>query len=335
SVTEDVTERTGYWQVDRKKILATVADTPGFADTDGRDAIFIPRIRNYIVSLSRRVGIDAFMMVFKINMGGKKVFAEEVDMNIWGLNVQYAHDQIIAILETFEKMMKLLRPSTYWQNVVLVFTGVDYAASNAAQMMNAKVFVTNELVPQIQKHFNLDHPLPAVFLSTATPICAYARGLGECDCVEANKYLVDVMRRLWRTVREKANTRPRWVWDETVEEPEEPQTEEEEAEAAAAATATTAAPVATAATAVPAPAAAMAVAAVAAAMESSASTITNGRPTRAPLGEAEWMSYRLPPEEERERKEREVQLQHRKTVLKSRADDVSWFGGIDCLSKMM
>ncbi|RUP19353.1 hypothetical protein BC936DRAFT_139329 [Jimgerdemannia flammicorona] len=70
SVTEDVTERTGYWQVDRKKILATVADTPGFADTDGRDAIFIPRIRNYIVSLSRRVGIDAFMMVFKINMGG-------------------------------------------------------------------------------------------------------------------------------------------------------------------------------------------------------------------------------------------------------------------------
>lgn len=122
-------------------------------------------------------------------------------------------------------MMSTLRPATYWQHVVLVFTCVDFAAAGGSQMIANKVFITQTLMPKIQRTFNLDHQLPTVFLSTSTPVCAYARGLGDCDCVEANKYLLDCMRRLWRTVRDKG----RWVYEETIEEPiDEPSPMEDE-----------------------------------------------------------------------------------------------------------
>lgn len=47
--------------------MITVADTPGFGDSDGRDPLFQQQIKEYIEDLSDRLGIDAFLLVFKYN----------------------------------------------------------------------------------------------------------------------------------------------------------------------------------------------------------------------------------------------------------------------------
>lgn len=63
-MTDTVVERTGVWTVDKSNHVVTVADTPGFADSAGRD--FTTAIQDYIIDVSDRVGIDAFLLVFQL-----------------------------------------------------------------------------------------------------------------------------------------------------------------------------------------------------------------------------------------------------------------------------
>jgi hypothetical protein len=52
--------------VDRKRNLVTVADTPGFADPNRQDPRWKVLIKEYIISIGKRFGIDAFMLTFQL-----------------------------------------------------------------------------------------------------------------------------------------------------------------------------------------------------------------------------------------------------------------------------
>ncbi|KAG0315927.1 hypothetical protein BG000_005043 [Podila horticola] len=127
AVTKGIAERTGWGRFeDSRRVLVTLADTPGLADTEGDDEKNIPILKEYITSVGTRLGITAFLMVFKIDCG--------VDM-------------IVTILQTFNEIMKDF--PNFWDNVVLVFTGCDYRRN----VMNTKQLYHEAIQAQLQEHF--------------------------------------------------------------------------------------------------------------------------------------------------------------------------------------
>ncbi|KAG0292318.1 hypothetical protein BGZ98_002635, partial [Dissophora globulifera] len=217
------------------------------ADTEGDDEKNIPILKEYIRSVGKRIGVSAFLLVFKIDSG--------VDM-------------IITILQTFNEIMKDF--PTFWDNVVLVFTGCDYRRN----VMNTKQFYHEEIQAQLQEHFfkdlasasgnnngggaagdsgatgNRTSPhreqpggtangsatttpttpmfphhgssagllseessttpvVPMVFLSCSDAPCGFALG-EKCDCKARTAFLNAGIKRLWYAVK----GRKRWVLDE-------------------------------------------------------------------------------------------------------------------------
>ncbi|KAF9925486.1 hypothetical protein FBU30_004738 [Linnemannia zychae] len=219
AVTKGIAERSGWGRFeDSRRVLVTVADTPGLADTEGDDEKNIPILKEYIKSVGTRLGINAFLLVFKIDSG--------VDM-------------IITILSSLNDIMKDF--PNFWDNVVLVFTGCDYRRN----VMHTKQLYHEEIQQQLEKHFmedlrrpgpgsnrdkdsddsssesgkptvanntNEDAPIPIipmVFLSCAEAPCGFS--LGErCDCKARTTFLNAGIKRLWYKVREKK----RWVLDQ-------------------------------------------------------------------------------------------------------------------------
>ncbi|KAG9071421.1 hypothetical protein KI688_005633 [Linnemannia hyalina] len=220
AVTKGIAERSGWGRFeDSRRVLVTVADTPGLADTEGDDEKNIPILKEYIRSVGTRLGINAFLLVFKIDSG--------VDM-------------IITILTAFNDIMKEF--PNFWDNVVLVFTGCDYRRN----VMNTKQLYHEEIQLQLEQYFleDLQRPgpgsnrdndddsssesgkppvskaagnadeetptpiIPMVFLSCAEAPCGFS--LGErCDCKARTTFLNAGIKRLWYKVREKK----RWVLD--------------------------------------------------------------------------------------------------------------------------
>ncbi|KAF9282630.1 hypothetical protein BGZ88_010932 [Linnemannia elongata] len=220
AVTKGIAERSGWGRFeDSRRVLVTVADTPGLADTEGDDEKNIPILKEYIRSVGTRLGINAFLLVFKIDSG--------VDM-------------IITILTAFNDIMKDF--PNFWDNVVLVFTGCDYRRN----VMHTKQLYHEEIQAQLEQHFlqdlrrpgpgsnrdddddsssesgkppvskaagNVDEEaptpiIPMVFLSCAEAPCGFS--LGErCDCKARTTFLNAGIKRLWYKVREKK----RWVLD--------------------------------------------------------------------------------------------------------------------------
>ncbi|OAQ24955.1 hypothetical protein K457DRAFT_141484 [Linnemannia elongata AG-77] len=220
AVTKGIAERSGWGRFeDSRRVLVTVADTPGLADTEGDDEKNIPILKEYIRSVGTRLGINAFLLVFKIDSG--------VDM-------------IITILTAFNDIMKDF--PNFWDNVVLVFTGCDYRRN----VMHTKQLYHEEIQAQLEQHFiqDLRRPgpgsnrdddddsssesgkppvskvagtvdeeaptpiIPMVFLSCAEAPCGFS--LGErCDCKARTTFLNAGIKRLWYKVREKK----RWVLD--------------------------------------------------------------------------------------------------------------------------
>ncbi|KAF8945443.1 hypothetical protein BGZ47_002638 [Haplosporangium gracile] len=217
AVTKGIAERSGWGRFeDSRRVLVTVADTPGLADTEGDDEKNIPILKEYIRSVGTRLGINAFLLVFKIDSG--------VDM-------------IITILTAFNDIMKDF--PNFWDNVVLVFTGCDYRRN----VMHTKQLYHGEIQAQLEEHFlqDLRRPgpgsnrdddddsssesgapkaagngdeeaptpvIPMVFLSCAEAPCGFS--LGErCDCKARTTFLNAGIKRLWYKVREKK----RWVLD--------------------------------------------------------------------------------------------------------------------------
>ncbi|KAF9978249.1 hypothetical protein BGZ75_010087 [Mortierella antarctica] len=237
AVTKGIAERTGWGRFeDSRRVLVTVADTPGLADTEGDDEKNIPILQEYIRSVGTRVGVSAFLLVFKIDSG--------VDM-------------IVTILQAFNEIMKDF--PNFWDNVVLVFTGCDYRRN----VMNTKQLYHEEVQRQLQEHFfkdlysssggegssGTDHRpslstessststgttttissngtlngsstmgmlseeltpvVPMVFLTCAEAPCGFSLG-EKCDCKARTTFLNAGIKRLWYAVRNKK----RWVLDQ-------------------------------------------------------------------------------------------------------------------------
>ncbi|KAF8978253.1 hypothetical protein BGZ46_006660 [Entomortierella lignicola] len=199
AVTKGIAERSGWGRFeDNRRVLVTVADTPGLADTEGDDEKNIPILKEYIKSVGTRLGVTAFLLVFKIDSG--------VDM-------------IITILTTFNDIMKDF--PNFWDNVVLVFTGCDYRRN----VMNTKQLYHDKIQAQLKEHFFKDFnnnkqesqlPEPAVqlvFLSCAEAPCGFSLG-EKCDCKARTAFLNAGIKRLWYAVRSKR----RWVLDQDSED---------------------------------------------------------------------------------------------------------------------
>ncbi|KAF9107292.1 hypothetical protein BGX27_008799 [Mortierella sp. AM989] len=211
AVTKGIAERSGWGRFeDSRRVLVTVADTPGLADTEGDDVKNIPILKEYIKSVGTRLGVSAFLLVFKIDSG--------VDM-------------IITILTTFNDIMKDF--PNFWDNVVLVFTGCDYRRN----VMNTKQLYHDKIQAQLQEHFFKDRnnsnnnsspdlsngsspssqssePLvQMVFLSCAEAPCGFSLG-EKCDCKARTAFLNAGIKRLWYAVRNKR----RWVLDQDSED---------------------------------------------------------------------------------------------------------------------
>ncbi|KAF9286250.1 hypothetical protein BGZ68_003089 [Mortierella alpina] len=236
AVTKGIAERTGWGRFeDSRRVLVTVADTPGLADTEGDDEKNIPILQEYIRSVGTRVGVSAFLLVFKIDSG--------VDM-------------IVTILQAFNEIMKDF--PNFWDNVVLVFTGCDYRRN----VMNTKQLYHEEVQRQLQEHFfndlysanggegssgadrrpslstesssastatntssnatatngsstmamlseELTPVVPMVFLTCAEAPCGFSLG-EKCDCKARTTFLNAGIKRLWYAVRNKK----RWVLDQ-------------------------------------------------------------------------------------------------------------------------
>ncbi|KAF9348059.1 hypothetical protein BGX34_002699 [Mortierella sp. NVP85] len=102
------------------------------ADTEGDDEKNIPILREYIQSVGTRLGITAFLLVFKID--------SSVDL-------------IMTILKSFNDIMQDL--PNVWENVILVFTGCDYKRD----IIETKQLLHQELRKQIYEHFLKDRPI--------------------------------------------------------------------------------------------------------------------------------------------------------------------------------
>ncbi|KAF9111128.1 hypothetical protein BGX27_005363 [Mortierella sp. AM989] len=227
AVTKGIAERTGWARFeDNRRFLVTVSDTPGLADTEGDDEKNIPILKDYMHSVGSRLGVTAFLLVFKID--------SSVDI-------------IMTILKSFNEIMQHL--PNVWDNVILVFTGCDFRRD----ILATKQLLHSELKHQIKEHI-LDHlppspppasddsftstststsssspqssrrPLrstttlsengdnevagiPMVFLTTAENVCSFALGAGRCDCDEHSYYLRSCLKRLWYEARKMK----RWV----------------------------------------------------------------------------------------------------------------------------
>ncbi|KAF9173748.1 hypothetical protein BGX21_007837 [Mortierella sp. AD011] len=205
AVTKGIAERSGWGRFeDSRRVLVTVADTPGLADTEGDDEKNIPILKEYIKSVGTRLGITAFLLVFKIDSG--------VDM-------------IITILASFNDIMKDF--PDFWDNVVLVFTGCDYRRN----VMNTKQLYHDKIQAQLQEHFfkdrgsNQESPngsnsvppteptVPIVFLSCAEAPCGFSLG-EKCDCKARTAFLNAGIKRLWYAVKGKR----RWVLNQDDED---------------------------------------------------------------------------------------------------------------------
>ncbi|KAF9432383.1 hypothetical protein BGZ76_010884 [Entomortierella beljakovae] len=202
AVTKGIAERSGWGRFeDSRRVLVTVADTPGLADTEGDDEKNIPILKEYIKSVGSRLGVTAFLLVFKIDSG--------VDM-------------IITILATFNDIMKEF--PDFWDNVVLVFTGCDYKRN----VMHTKQFYHEKIQAQLEEHFfkdrpsssqgssngsssdpSSDHAVKMVFLSCAEAPCGFSLG-EKCDCKPRTQFLNAGIKRLWFAIRDKK----RWVLDQ-------------------------------------------------------------------------------------------------------------------------
>ncbi|KAK3818855.1 MAG: hypothetical protein J3Q66DRAFT_338703 [Benniella sp.] len=231
AVTKGIAERTGWGRFeDSRRVLVTLADTPGLADTEGDDEKNIPILKEYIKSIGKRLGVTAFLLVFKIDSG--------VDM-------------ILTILTTFNDIMKEF--PDFWDNVVLVFTGCDFRRN----VMNTKQLYHDEIQRQLEERFfkerynqgdgangdgmrgrrrsmSQDSPtngsfspfspqpdenssgppvVPMVFLTCAEAPCGFSLG-EKCDCKARTTFLNAGLKRLWYAVKGKR----RWVLEEDEDE---------------------------------------------------------------------------------------------------------------------
>ncbi|KAI9267872.1 P-loop containing nucleoside triphosphate hydrolase protein [Sporodiniella umbellata] len=177
SVTDKITERTGIWNIDgdMRKVI-TVADTPGFGDSMNRDDQFRDAFHTYIGDVGERMGIDAFLLVFQYDSS---------------LN------NVMSILESFDSMMDVFEPKTWWDYVVLVFTRVDYYPNLKfpASVLLKKQIISENLILAIQKKFSLKHAPKYAFMSSKPRNCSHAKK-GVCDCSAVSKYHLDQMRTL-------------------------------------------------------------------------------------------------------------------------------------------
>ncbi|CAO3674096.1 unnamed protein product [Rhizopus stolonifer] len=183
SVTDKITERTGIWTIDNdiKKII-TVADTPGFGDSMNRDEQFKYSFQEYIQDVGSRLGIDAFLLVFQYNSP---------------LN------NVIHILESFDKMMSVFERKTWWNHVILVFTRVDYYPNLKfpPNVLLKKQSISQTLIPAIQEKFGLIQLPKYAFVSSKPRHCSHAKK-GLCDCSAVNKFHLDQM----KTLKSRINT---------------------------------------------------------------------------------------------------------------------------------
>ncbi|KAM3583967.1 hypothetical protein VKS41_003930 [Umbelopsis sp. WA50703] len=200
-VTDAVTERSAIWKVDRKRNLVTVADTPGFADPNRQDPKWKVLIKEYVVSVGKRFGIDAFMLTFRLGASA---------------------DVIFKIVEEFVEMMGDLKPNDWWDHVLFVFTRFDYSIHKSQQTTAEKMLIVGPVMDKLVKDYNLARPPQAIFLGTQQPVCGYARG-SHCDCVEATRHLLDGQRRLLRAISAKSAI-GRWHY----EEPDEVEDDDED-----------------------------------------------------------------------------------------------------------
>ncbi|KAF9997993.1 hypothetical protein BGZ79_008321 [Entomortierella chlamydospora] len=233
AVTKGIAERTGWARFeDNRRFLVTVADTPGLADTEGNDEVNIPILKEYINSVGSRIGITAFLLVFKI------------DSSV---------DSIMTILKSFNEITQDF--PNVWDNVILVFTGCDFRRDILATKQLLHKELKNQIKERILDHLsphpppvNEDSPtstpsssssrsnststsssprpnrfpsrsatisdgvdndagVPMVFLTTAENVCSFALGAGRCDCDDHSYYLRSCLKRLWYEARKMK----RWV----------------------------------------------------------------------------------------------------------------------------
>ncbi|KAI8367507.1 P-loop containing nucleoside triphosphate hydrolase protein [Radiomyces spectabilis] len=190
SVTSTVTECTGIWRLDNNsnsECLITVADTPGFADSEGRDSAFKGQLQDYIRDVSIRLGIDAFLLVF-----------------------QYTSNQVMKVIRAFAQVMETMEPKTWWDHTILVFTHVDFGKRSSQQVSDRKINIKNKLARQIQEEFGLKQPPSIVFFSSNRTCALDVGNAAICECNLINDYISERMRQL-RSAIADCHTKGRWV----------------------------------------------------------------------------------------------------------------------------
>ncbi|RUS16999.1 hypothetical protein BC937DRAFT_90549 [Endogone sp. FLAS-F59071] len=156
-----------------------IVDTPGFKDSEGRDAELLNKTKRAVMDLACDTGgdggVNVILVVFKI----------------------YATSDLV--MTTLQTLRILMHPITdFWPSVVLIFTHADYG--NYESYRENKFCLHEEVTPRIREEFQLQEDLPMLFLSTKQHVCQYTRGAGECDCKRANKYHADCRRRLYEQI---------------------------------------------------------------------------------------------------------------------------------------
>ncbi|CAO3643343.1 unnamed protein product [Cunninghamella echinulata] len=184
SVTDTVVERTGCWTVNKLNTIVTAADTPGFADSAGRD--FTKAIQDYILDVSDRIGIDAFLLVFQFKS------TESVIMNI---------------LKAFSKLMEDIEPNDWWDHVILVFTRFDYTKEPQTMVLR-KTHMSTTLCEKIKETFQLEKAPRIAFVSSKNYQCPLLFGK-ECDCEPVRTHQHARMRLLKEAIA-KCSEHGRW-----------------------------------------------------------------------------------------------------------------------------
>ncbi|RUP47191.1 hypothetical protein BC936DRAFT_146028 [Jimgerdemannia flammicorona] len=197
SITKDIKHFKGFWapllRYKRERnpfgCHVHIMDTPGFKDSEGREAELLNKTKSAIMSLAcadgsdnSNSGVNVLLVVFKI----------------------YATSDLV--MTTLRTLSDLLHPVTdFWPSVVLVFTHADYG--NRESYRENKVCLYNEIALRVRQEFGLLQDLPMVSLSTNQHICQYTRGGDECDCKSANKYHADCRRRLYEQIWNRRGVR--------------------------------------------------------------------------------------------------------------------------------
>jgi hypothetical protein len=96
--------------------------------------------------------------------------------------------------------------TSFWNNVLLVFTHVDIVNGNTNRYQNHKMALKTKVNQALKEKYQLNQDLPMIWISTQKYTCGFLKGLSDCDCETGNRLNSDCRRRfIEQVVKRKDN----------------------------------------------------------------------------------------------------------------------------------